>query len=688
MAERPSFETLLEWIKPFPPTAEDMEGLEQLQPGDYEIYSEKLNNHLLEAREVFIRTGMTSMLRSGDLIVGLHDAAGNLATASCGTWLHAVTAQLPIKFQAKYWLNDPTVGINDGDIFYVNDANYGGIHNCDQFANMPIFNDGELLGWTSAGVHQPETGATDPGGMPLAATNICYEGMRMAPTKVGENFRLREDMIHMCMNMVWRTPVVQAIDMRSRSTACDRLRQRIVALAKEKGNAFVRGLLRKLIMASEEGVRAKLRGWNDGTYRIAEFVDTTGAEVSLLRVFIEMRKTGDQLTFDWTGCSPEHLAGNFHLHPHAAVAHMAVSMFNQAFNDLPVSCGCFAPMSFVSKPGTIAHPDPFAPCSFSVNIGLAFIAAPYTLFSKMMFDDPDHRHLVGAPSTASSCTSVAGFNAWGMMVADLISDTMNTAGGGGRYNHDGVDTWGFSHCVPGRAVDMEDIDHELPFLTLFYKLRKDSIGCGKYRGGMGTETERVAHNTPYLVYNSYTSPNKMATEQGLMGGYPPAVRASIDVQGTDIWEKMSRGDKDIPSSIEQLAKERAVKGDYAILPNTRIMQVRMNGDMFTTMTGGGPGYGDVLEREPEGVMDDLRNEVISHWTAESVYQVAYDHDTLTVDYAKTEDLRQEMRERRKARGKSYEDFEQEWLQKQPPEQALKHYGRWPDGEMLQPIMRL
>ena len=42
-----------------------------------------------------------------------------------------------------------------------------------------------------------------------------------------------------------------------------------------------------------------------------------------------------------------------------------------------------------------------------------------------------------------------------------------------------------------------------------------------------------------------------------------------------------------------------------------VMHVVGNGDLWAVFDGGG-GYGDVLERYPEMVLDDLRNGVISH----------------------------------------------------------------------------
>jgi acetophenone carboxylase len=192
---RPDRTTLLEWVKPNSYTAEELDYVNLLKPGDYEMYNEKLNNILAEAKEIFIRMGITSMLHSGDLIVGIYTREGDMTTCSAGTYLHSVSAQLPVKFIVKNWIDNPTVGVRDGDIFYASEASYGGIHNPDQIAIMPVFNNDELIAWTIAAVHQPETGGTEPGGMVINAKSLCDEGMRLTPIKIGENFRLRQAVI-------------------------------------------------------------------------------------------------------------------------------------------------------------------------------------------------------------------------------------------------------------------------------------------------------------------------------------------------------------------------------------------------------------------------------------------------------------------------------------------------------------
>src|SRR3972149_11242443 len=140
---RPSKAEVMAFLKPEPVTKEELAGLEKLEPGDYEIYSERLNMILAECKEVFMRVGNSDWVLSGDLIVGLHTAQGDLVGACLGTFIHSVTAQNPIKWIMRTFEDNPRVGVREGDIFYASESTYGGIHNCAQLALMPLFFKGE-----------------------------------------------------------------------------------------------------------------------------------------------------------------------------------------------------------------------------------------------------------------------------------------------------------------------------------------------------------------------------------------------------------------------------------------------------------------------------------------------------------------------------------------------------------------
>ena len=684
---RPDRTTLLEWVKPSSYAEKELDYVNLLKPGDYEMYNEKLNNILAEAKEIFIRMGITSMLHSGDLIVGIYTREGDMATCSAGTYLHSVSAQLPVKFIVNNWIDNPTVGVRNGDIFYASEASYGGIHNPDQIAIMPVFNDDELIAWVIAAVHQPETGGTEPGGMVINAKSLCDEGMRLTPIKIGENFRLRDDLLEMMENMVVRTPRMQMIDVRARATSCDRLRRRIVDLAKQKGNGFVKGLLYKLVIEAERAARRRISAWNDGVYRSMVLVDTQGIDVGLLRVFCTMRKKNDRITFDFTGTSPEHDGGAYHGLPHHVLAHIAVYLFAFAFHDLPVSSGALAPIDLVVPEGCFYNPDDKAPLSCTPPACLPVLGPTYILFAKMIFDS-EQRIEVSAPQADGVYTVIAGLNQWGVPVADLTAYGFNTEGQGARLDMDGVDAYGFSLCHVGRAPDAEYVENEFPLFHLFQKLHKDSCGYGKYRGGASTTSAHVIHHVSWAIMHCNSVNFNTTSNLGLFGGYPGASRPGIQVTNTDLWEKMARGDKDLPSDLIQLITQKPIRGEYTVEPLQRLGRPLNNGDIFCDLSHGGAGYGDVLERAPEMVMEDIRQEIISHKTAQNVYHVAYDPVTLEVDYKKTEELRQREFESRKARGKKYEDFTKEWLQKRPPEEALKHWGRWPDAAKVRTIHRV
>jgi hypothetical protein len=53
----------------------------------------------------------------------------------------------------------------------------------------------------------------------------------------------------------------------------------------------------------------------------------------------------------------------------------------------------------------------------------------------------------------------------------------------------------------------------------------------------------------------------------------------------------------------------------------------------------------------------------------------------------TEELRQAERQARLARGKTWDDFMEEWSQLKPPEDALTWFGSWPDGAVVAPVFR-
>ncbi len=682
----PSSEDKLAMIKVEPADPDELRCVYALGQGEYEVGFERTNNILDEAMEVFVRSSRSSMGVAGDSMVAMFTAKGDLANASCGTYLHAVIQPIIIKYILKQYGENP--GIKDGDVWFANDALYGGIHNPDQVVLTPVFHQGELIAWSSAAMHTTETGAIEPGGMPVTATSRFSEGMNCPPIKIGENGRIRDDFAEMIGAFGIRAPQMVIIDLKARATTADRARRRLVELADERGRDYVVGLLRKLLLVAEEGARKRISSWPDGNFTCVNFADSAGVEMGLLRTsHLTLRKKGDHLTFDLTGVSPE-TPYSYNAHPQAVVGHISNFIYEYIFHDLPISNASFAPIDFVFPPNTCLNPDARAATSCSVMISTGVMSGMHNAFGKMMYCTQEMWPQVSASQgNAGNAMVLAGLSQWNLPFADMLAYSLNSEGQGGRPTMDGVNAFGFPWCVFGRTPDVEEMENDLPLLIPLSNHWTDSCGHGKYRGGVGTVQIWVTHHVPLVYFMAISDNSKMQTPQPLFGGYAPCTVPGVSVRGADIMQKLAAGGDFALDPAEMLA-EKTVDGDWQYEFFSRSVRPCSQGDIITFgFATGGAGYGDPLDRDPELVIQDLKDKIVSDWSAENIYKVVYDIESRRLDEAATAEARDAERRARLARGVSFEDFEAQWLANPIDESLLKFYGTWPDAEMVAPVFR-
>jgi N-methylhydantoinase B/oxoprolinase/acetone carboxylase alpha subunit len=683
----PTPEEKLSMIKIEPADDEEMHCVDSLAPGDYEVGFERINNVLDEAMEVFMRSSRSSMGIAGDSMVAVFTGKGDMSNASSGTYLHAIIQPAIIKFILKNYSENP--GIKDGDIWFTNDALYGGIHNPDCVIVMPVFYKGELIAWTGAASHTTETGASEPGGMPINATSRFLEGGNFPPIKIGENSRIREDFLELMGVFGMRAPQMVVIDLKARATAADRARKRIIEIADEKGVDHLKGLMRKMLIVAEAGARKKIRSWADGTYTSVNFADGVGLEVGLIRsCYMTVTKSGDRLTMDFSGTSPEN-PYSYNAHVQAVVGHMSNFIYEYVFHDLPVSSATFAPFDFIFPPGSCLNPDVRAATSCSVMICTGVMSAMHNVFGKMMFNTKEMWQQTSASQgNAGNAMVVAGLSQWNLPFADMLAYSLNSEGQGGRPTMDGVNAFGFPWCVFGRTPDVEEMELDLPLLIPLSNHWKDSCGHGKYRGGVGTVQIWVTHHVPQIFFMAISDNSKLQTPQPLFGGYAPCTVPGISIRGADIMDRMAKGDKELVMDLHDILVNQSIGGQWQNEFFGRATTMFNQNDVITFgFATGGAGYGDPLDRDPEKVIQDLRDQIISDWSAENVYKIVYDKETLKIDTAATQTAKTEERQGRIQRGKTFDAFNEEWLQQKVDDSILKFYGTWPDAECIQPIFR-
>lgn len=682
----PTKEEKLAALKVTEPTEHELKCVELVRPGGYEIGVQRTADMVDEGYEVFMRSSRSSMGVAGDSIVAIFNARGDLVNASAGTYLHAIIPPIVIKFILKHYAENP--GVHDGDVWYTNDALYGGIHNPDQCAIVPVFFEGELVAWTAALSHTTETGAIEPGGMPLTATSRFDEGMNLPPMRVGQNFRINSDVLEMFAAFGIRAVDNVVVDMRARATTCDRVRVRLLEMFEREGKDYSIGLLRKMLMEAEEGARKRVRHWCDGVYRNVTFSDAAGLEPGLMRnCAMTMTKKGDHLSFDFTGTSPE-TPSSYNAHPQAVVGHMANYIYEYVFHDLPVSSATFQAVDFVFPDNTMLSPDARAATSNSVMACSGVMSSVANCISRARYASDEWGQVAASQGNGGNAIVIAGISQWGSNFADMIAYPINTEGQGGRAVADGMDAYGFPWCGFGRAPDVESMENEFPLLLPFSSHWKDSGGAGKHRGGMGTAQLWVTHQVPMLFQMAISDNSSIQTPQPLFGGYSQATVPGIVLDGVNVTEFMET----VKAGAASVSLEGLLSGEFGGKIRTTqygsaIHPVPDGQSVIVGFSTGGTGYGDPLDRDPAAVEADVRKNLVSIELAHKVYGVVVDPPKMRVDEQATATRRADLIAQRLARGVAYDEFEASWATRKPDESIMKFFGSWPDGDVVEPVIR-
>jgi N-methylhydantoinase B len=188
---------------------------------------------------------------------------------------------------------------------------------------------------------------------------------------------------------------------------------------------------------------------------------------------------------------------------------------------------------------------------------------------------------------------------------ELLSGTW-----GARPDRDGND----GLCNPANVasnIPIEEAECGYPVRVERYGLVRDSGGAGKYRGGLGIEREwRLLEGEAHLAIRS---DRRDHLPYGLYGGN----------SGT--------------GSINILHHP----GEDEVLMTMISTSMQANERIYHRQAGGG-GWGLALERDPQAVAQDVKNDKVSLEAAHQDYGVVLDKRTLAVDEDATAALRHKM----------------------------------------------
>lgn len=632
-----------------------------------------------EAYEMMSQTGAAPGAKWGDLTTAVYSASGDLIHISTGGVLaFASVLHYPVRFINKYWANDPTVGVHDGDAFIHNDARYGNIHNTDQSIILPVFYDGELIAWVATVVHEGENGAKEPGGMPSSSESAFDDGIRMSPFKIIEKGQLRRDLLTFLQNSV-REPKLQYQDLKVKYYAALRIKERVVAVIDEVGrNAFITSL-RKSLEDVEAEARGRIAALPDGTYRVNYFSDSTLRENVLLKYPCAITIKGEEMTIDWRGTAPQILNRAFNSTLGTTKCGMNQAILGFFWPDLPRGISVMNTIEVLTDRGSCVDPTDDAPLGQSLQGAFKGFGVVQSLFAKMIFSCPQKYCSVMAPWFNQINTFLfGGITQHGEFVGNVCAD-LNGMGGGARAYRDGEPAMAPFFAAMADLGEQEIIEEDVPFLQLnSKKIKRDNQAFGMHHGGMGYEMAVAAKGTPMWGFATVSIGSKFPAVPGLFGGYGCPTTPLAKIKGVNVFDYLREDPGKWSFDFETLMNTRPFpQARYSTHHMGMGFELADEGEIYMICQGSGGGYGDVLERDPEAVVADVEVGYISHATARDIYFVVFDPDTLAVDTEATAAARDGEREARKRRGRPYAEFAADWVTSEPPA-GIPYYGSWGD----------
>lgn len=666
-------------LRPEPMTQTEQNAQQLIDGVEFEIFKHKMHMIALEGKETTMKLGASTAMRWGDVAFGIFTAQGDLAVCATGIYHHAVLGQIPLKYIVKHMVDDPSVGVKEGDSFFYNDPFYGGVHNADMGLAIPVFHEGELMCFIGAAVHTGEAGGSEPGGTVTAAKSKYDEGMLIPPIKIGEDFRLKEDLLTMLSAMT-RDPRTMILDIKARLAAARIAERRVHEVVKERGTDFFLGALRNVLSVTGEAARKRIASLNDGVYRQPRFLDTIGEDNALIKIDVTIEKKGEKLTLDLRNSSPmleHHPANSFF---QGIIGLSMVYLCGWLFHDLPANNGLLECVDWKFDDDSLCNAKGDVSTSIAPMVQSVFTHGMFQCGARMTYSNDPSR------AVASWCSNFcipmfAGINQHGEGVADITPE-INATGCGARHDLDGVSAAGAFFATMADCSDVEATEADRPVLYAFRNYFNSSYGHGKQRGGAGVGFGLTVHDTEALMLGSHGSGSRFPSTIGLFGGYGLPTVFVKSVTDSNYQERMADSDTSLPTSLmEVYGEDNPEQGTEMYQNVSHVVRVAPKGDTFYAFAGGGAGYGDVLERDPESVVQDLRDGMVTEWAAQDIYHVVCSEGTLRVDKAATETRRQQVREQRLASAKPFDEFVEVWNKQTPPQDILGFYGSYPHPQM-------
>jgi N-methylhydantoinase B len=515
---------------------------------------------LEEATLKIIRSGYSTIIKeSRDLSVALHDRDGNLVAQPIIQPAHLAV----LTTQTRGVIRRYGDHARPGQAFIANHPYEDGQnHASDVTIVTPVFSGGELVAWCANTAHKPDIGGKVPGSNAGDATDTIQEGLLIPPLPFVEGYRNYDRSLRELIRANSRTPEQTLGDIGAQVDSGFYVERKLDEICRRHGAETVTRCWRSWVDLTERVIAKRICDWMpSGEFTATDHMDDDGIDLGRsLRVSVKVSKNAGKLRVAFE--SSAQALGPINVRPCMleSVVYFAVkAIFGP---ELPNNAG-------VGKTVQIE-----APCEGAL-LNPRYLAA-VNMYSMTLKRASDVLLLALAQALPDRVPAAeSGFIA-GVLFSTRDPSTHATrvhyenvvGGAGGRPTADGPSQRD-STVINVMNTPAEALEIDFPIRLESYRLRTNSAGQGKYRGGLGVvRSFRIIQETNLTL----RSDRQKFAPQGVHGGGSGQPAACILYRATGEIER-------VHSKVVQ----------YPLHP----------GDVLELHTPGGGGWGRPEERSPE-----------------------------------------------------------------------------------------
>lgn len=564
----------------------------EVDPVTYQVVGCAMESACREMGVTTVRTATSPIIVDVyDFSCAILDSDGKLVATANYDPSHL--AGMPFAVEAAIWEYGRT-NIRPGDVIIHNDPYLGGTHLPDFTVIKPLFIADELIGFAANRAHHVDVGGKSPGGLAPDARSIYAEGLRVPVVKWYAEGEENTDLFQLLLINV-RLPELQEADFRAQLASCVTAEVRVAELCERYGATTIRDVMAARQDHSERITRGLVSRLPDGVYTHEDFLDDDGNDARASRIRATVSIAGSELLVDFSGTSAQALGPTNSAYG-MTCASVFISLLQLAPAGMAFNSGCFRCVDVTVPRGTLLSPQPPAPV-FAGTVE-ACLRSIDTILGAITRAAP--RDLVAGTYGTAFCVGGGGSDP--ATRGEYAFFFAMEGGWGAAVDRDG---W---NCTPNQSSNYKDtpvevIEQNYPLLCHAVRLRCDSGGPGRTRGGVGVE--RIFEVVRGDMTVDCFSDRFRTRPYGVFGGLPGESNTML-VQPSGAGESLT------------------FREAFATTSPSKFSDIDLHGgDRFTIATGGGGGYGSPLERDPELVRLDVEEGLVSREQALDFYGVVF-----------------------------------------------------------------